>query len=1228
MSQIYLSADADLLADRLLSEIEARREIADPFEPISIVVPNRFVQQWLKFRIARAWNVAINLQFTFLEQALWDWLREIDPRPHSQPPQLLDGECYQLLVLSILWNDVDPALTAVQDYFEQGVSSRLTCRRAWQMAGRLTSLIREYEYHRQDSIIQLWHDPDGEVEVPRNWREREAAQRAIFRRVSDAATGRLSILNRRLGRNLKTLPQYAMEFIHDVRGYRTPPRRAVHVFGVSQMSPLHVRALNILSEFHDLRIYHANPLAPRIDRPTLESLRELAARFRSETRADQRPGSHLLQTWGRAGVESLHLAADFLGDPANRATLLTQRRGSESPRKRLSRRAVSPQQPSLFPQWDEPDDAGLIPETVLSRLQTMIRDGAPCTEPLPQDESLQIASCPGIWREAEAIHAGIVQILDQNPQLQQTDIAIFVTDMDQYRPVLMSAFERPPRRLSYAMADYSAARVSTYGQAVVGMLDLSLENLSRSRVFEVLLNPCVLAKFKIDREDALHWLTWAERLGIYHSWDAAEKRDLGYVGSPYFSWKLGLQRLRMGQYMDVVADDRSGVAPRWGDVIPFADVESGDRERLDQFCRLVEGLLPMLVRLRGMKATAGEWSETLLVLLQRFLAVPDDRPEEEPVRDSLIESMGRFAEWDLLQDAEVSLPLALVREAIAGRLRDIPGRRNDVLASGVTIASLQPQRPIPFEVVFLAGLGEKNFPGSASPSPFDLRQIRRQDGDILAVEQQRQGFLDAILAAKKKLVITYNGRDLQRDEALQPSMPVAQLQRFVTANIAPDFHVLDLPLSAHDPVYLEPATIPSDLLTHDHVADRIIALESAVESGRVVLDGDQQELVQSARRRLIADFASSQTAITEHRPIPTVAISKLKKFLENPAASALKYHLRADDEWDDQREEDFEPLTSPKYLGRRIIQQTLERIVERAHGESAKELAESWPEEFGRRYREATLRGQLPEGSFGTVDAAGLKSKVEETLTAGGLLEFIEEQASKTFCGPLLIGESETPLGARRRLPALTVPLSRPLGCYPDNQARIIGSWPFVWMDDASLDLLVFSWNKFEPKHPLSRAIFESLLFVLSLTAAGEARGRSVNLNILDPGGVTPLALQDIAVDARHAHDYLRDLATDFLDVECADQLPFDQIGREYAGVYRNDDYHPAAVALLDSWRLKEADEDWGFNGDRLNSLTARGFRVPDDAASKLRRRFRPLYAMLPPYEAKPRKRRTKGGES
>jgi exonuclease V gamma subunit len=1192
MNSLILAADADLLADRLLDDIAASQRDADPFQPVEIVIPNRFVEQWLKFRMARARGVAINVNFSFLEHALWGWLREIDPRPFETPPELLDEERYELMILSILWNDTSPAFDSVQLEFGPMSShaTRRGCRRAWAFAERFAGLFRDYEYHRQDAIVQPWLDPKLPREVARPWREREATQREIFRRIVEPNAGRRAALNQAAGRMFKTFPQYVMELDREIRPplkHLVPPRRRVHLFGLSLISPLHIQALELVARFHECRMYQVNPLSCQLPAtPTARDLHTIARRFRGEGAMAGSP----LRVWGRAAAESLDVTANLLKRRSFEATTLSAAPPTKS--------------------------------TTLARLQSLLRGHADRAERSPPDLSLQIAPCPGVWREAEAIHAAIIHMLNADPTLRQSDIAVLVSDMEAYRPALAAVFDRPPRTLSYGLADYSAARVSVYGQALIGMLDAALDRLSRDRVLDILLNPCVLARFGVTREAALHWQTWAKNLGIYHGWNAAEKRDLGYRDSPLYSWKLGLQKLRMGRYMTVVPEDSSEPAPAWNDVLPFADVESGDRDRLDPFCRLVEGLLPLLVRLRGLSATGAEWAETLTALVQRFLAIPDDRPEEEPVRDALLESLRRLAESGTsMGEVARPMPLALVREILAGRLREIPGRRNDALASGVTIAALKPQRPVPFDVVFIAGMGERHFPGSAAPSSFDLRQMRRQPGDILPVDQQRLSFLEAVLSARKKLIITYNARDLQKDETLQPAIAVAQLQRFVSMHVTSEpLKTTNVPLTPHDAVYLETASRSDrpDVLADERPADRVLALDLATEAGRIVLNPIQQTELDNLRGRYARSFPMPLVP-PEPRSARPVSCAILAKFLRNPAEAALRYHVRAARDWDSDDDESCEPLVSGKWSGVRFIEQMLRSIVHRAAVASTNQIEAEWPGEFDRRYREATLRGQFPEGEFAHVDAELLKGQVQASLDAG-LLEFLTGRSGAADSGPFLIGESETPLGAKRHFPALVLDLPRPIDGEPSGQCRIVGSWTFAWRSDAAFDLLVLGYGTHKDKDPLSAKLFEPLLFALTLVAIGEIGIRQVTFHLAGPKDVVAVPLCGELLQRDVARRYLSELAADFLDVDCADQLPFETLQKDFSSLYSQADGLDRGDELLRDFRERESDGEWGHQSP-LDVFTELGFRVPDDAAVKLRRRFRPLFGLFPPPpEPKPKK--------
>ena len=102
MSTLYLGSELQSLAEKLAEEIAAHERDGDFFAPVTIVVPNRSQRQWLRLWLARRTGVCINLRFRYLEEALWELLRDADPRARQATPEPLDDQAYRLMVLAVL----------------------------------------------------------------------------------------------------------------------------------------------------------------------------------------------------------------------------------------------------------------------------------------------------------------------------------------------------------------------------------------------------------------------------------------------------------------------------------------------------------------------------------------------------------------------------------------------------------------------------------------------------------------------------------------------------------------------------------------------------------------------------------------------------------------------------------------------------------------------------------------------------------------------------------------------------------------------------------------------------------------------------------------------------------------------------------------------------------------------------------------------------------------------
>ena len=315
MSTLYLGTDAVALAGRLAEHLDEqatrRRSVRAGHHRRAQSLSRQMAQTVARPAARHRHQSAIRLPRIDAVEAV---ARGGSAATHDPLPELVDDESYELLVLSCLWHDDEPDLAPLQRYFSRGTDpGRTGCRRAWRLAQRLGSLVRDYEYHRQDQLIQPWlKNQLGMREAGPGLQELERAQKAIFRAIVAEQTGRRARLGEALGKSLRTLPQYAME-VMELPDTRKLPGRTVHVFGYTGVSMLHMQTLRWLGSRVDLRLYHLNPMVAQLDAsPTPSCLDKVRQSFTSE--AEIAGPVALLRNWGRAGAESLSIMGQLLTD--------------------------------------------------------------------------------------------------------------------------------------------------------------------------------------------------------------------------------------------------------------------------------------------------------------------------------------------------------------------------------------------------------------------------------------------------------------------------------------------------------------------------------------------------------------------------------------------------------------------------------------------------------------------------------------------------------------------------------------------------------------------------------------------------------------------------------------------------------------------------------------------------------------------------------------------------
>ncbi|MFT5129723.1 MAG: exodeoxyribonuclease V gamma subunit, partial [Rhodothermales bacterium] len=1049
---IYFGNRLERLTAQLASSIAVEKASSDPLRPITVIVPNRNIRKWLQLDLARRQGIAVNFEFGYLEQGLWDVLAGLYNGP---PVTLLDEATLQRLVLATLLNipqlptEDRESLRLLADYLPTQRNTQDYARRLWQLSGRLARLLREYEYNRAD-IIRNWDGGRLAPLGPRADPDVQRAQQTLYRLLFGRGGLRDRLDNRAL-----TIYQFAQLVFSRLDLESPPPAPTFHVFGLSQTSSFHSDLLLRLGQFARIHIYQLSMCSEFWE--DMSTAQE--ARWRRiiqakvvETDGDQELANsaeenELLMHFGKVGRETARLLSD------------------------LEDRSLGHVEYTPHLLYDDPCRQR---RSLLAHAQTQVlrRSALPLPDDICRDLSVQIAGCPGIQREVECVYQTILHNMSQDSTLRLTDIAVLVPDMARYKSAIESVFLRGPHRVPFNLSDSRAREDSAYGQALLAMLQLAGGRFTRRDVFALLYNPCFLAAHDLERRDVLAWVRWADALNIFHSFDAQHRETQGFAPNANFTWQQAMQRIRLGRLMTTDGDHH------FHERVPFADMASQDPRAAGAFCHILETLHHELSGLYAASKTASQWQDALLGLMDRFLAIPTDRQEEERVRSDLTSGLRGFAELDpITRDAP--LPLAIVVQQVTAVLDSMSSQHGSYLTGGVTIAAMHPMRPIPFRIVYIMGLEEGRFPGTSDPTALDLRTSQRRIGDISRPDANRYLFLEILMSARDKLYLSYVNRDLQKDQTLHPCSALVQVRQYLERISGSDFTPVDMPLRGSSEKYLREYTgeAPHDWRVNYENSDRLAALLEL---------GADSAVVERQLAAVSPDFALPELSPPE-TGIIAIELRHMERFLLNPVDATLKRHLRIFDYEDDERDltqEEDEPFESDSFLRRRLIDQVIDDLIEQRL--SSSELADTASKRLSTAYHSAQRRGDVPEGDYGSLDLDHLQEELHTRITGGGkhpgISGFLEGERHDHYFRAVRFGSpfANSAPGGIRELLALR--LSLPNG----DEVELHGMHPHIWRSNSGACETVisnYSYIKRDADLPPRQAL-APFLFMLMLKTA------------------------------------------------------------------------------------------------------------------------------------------------
>ena len=748
------------LVDRLVLELARERDRRSdepalrPFLRHSVVVPSRNLAAYLRFEVAARLGVVAGVDFVTIEQFLEDLL-PIDDDGELKI-RLLSQTAVTRQVLSLLDSPLlfeRSELEPVRQFVipTDDPQPEVVERRKFQFAFRLARLFEEYGYSRQ-KILRHWRK--GESGLAAEYAEEAAPahleiekwQMAIWRELF-GPQGAARSPGDDDGRPWMILPQAIYHYMADAGGELRWPE-SVHIFGHSYF-PRFFRALfstRTHAEDGHIALYVMNPClehwshgiaGDRDEDPVFDLLTE-----DSILGGDEYPLA--LAIWGRAGRDYQRMIDEVAYD-----------------REDISLRHRRPT------------------HTLLQHFQAMIREMTTASEvfvdtELPEDrKSINFWSCASVQRECEAIASEIWELVTTHEELRFNEIAVVVQPGERalYQTHLEAAFEQTGG-IPANVIDVEQAQSSAFLEAVRLLLELPLGRFRRRELLALLVHPCLVANYPEADEEA--WLKWCDGVNIFQGADSEELKET-YLSEDRFTWSQGMRRLVLGAFMSrpeggTVRPVRLG-AQRY---LPY-ETQHQDLEGIAELVGAAGDLIDGARRDRRARRALWEWMEYFADQIERYLSARDVQERRTKMR--FVAELSRVAEADICGDEEVGYRTAY--DFAMAAMANLEKTRGHYLADGVVVSAFRPMRPIPFKVVFVAGLGEGKFPAPDPPDMLDLRRVKSETHDVNPRYQDQYMFLETLVTTRCRLYLSWVGRHAITGESVEPASVVHQLREMI-----------------------------------------------------------------------------------------------------------------------------------------------------------------------------------------------------------------------------------------------------------------------------------------------------------------------------------------------------------------------------------------------------------------------------------------------------------------
>ena len=523
----------------------------------------------------------------------------------------------------------------------------------------------------------------------------------------------------------------------------------VNLFAASALSPSFLDMFVQLGQYSEINLFQINPSEHYWGDIVAE--KQIARRRLLEKDQTEylESGNKLLASWGTQGRDALDILNECDAE--------------------------------IIERYDPPDDNSL-----LAHIQSNIFELRDSTDEADRykvaeaDQSVQIHICHSPVRELEILHDQLLELFQNDPELQPDQVAILTPDLTSYTPYIDAVFGVVPEaeQIPYHIAGLRQVTAHPILAAFFALLDTANGRFENDKILRLLENPAIRARFDIEEHELRLIQKWVIDANIRWGYDESSRQSLDLPTATKTSWRAGLDRLLLGYAL------QGNGQQLFADHSPYDDLEIGQAQTLGYLATFIARLASLRDALSPAR-TVVEWCDQLMTVLDDFFLPDEDDAFSLQTIRQVLEEQAIAALKGEFTDA---IPLSILQNTLSNALEEIDSG-SGFNAGSVTFSTLAPLRNIPFKVIGLIGMNDGAFPRLDQRPGFDLMASHWQRGDRSQRDEDRYLFLEAILAARSHLYISYVGQSIRDNASAPPAVLVSELIDYIDENTQSDSHL-------------------------------------------------------------------------------------------------------------------------------------------------------------------------------------------------------------------------------------------------------------------------------------------------------------------------------------------------------------------------------------------------------------------------------------------------------